>query len=135
MVSGPEGKGLGGRMRLDECKHACMHVRERKDLARLRSQAWRRGARFTSLGSVGGHTLASRIRALRPPQGGFNADLGLKDLGHVRTLSRETYCPVPTTDTAFASLLAARAQFGPDVDWSAIVMAVRAAAGLPPTMA
>ncbi|KAL6780937.1 hypothetical protein ACKKBG_A09095 [Auxenochlorella protothecoides x Auxenochlorella symbiontica] len=70
------------------------------------------------------------VRGNYGSQGGFVLDLALKDIGHVRTLARDASCPVPIADLVFNSLLSARAQHGPDLDWSGIVLPVRRAAGL-----
>ncbi|PSC76612.1 3-hydroxyisobutyrate dehydrogenase family isoform B [Micractinium conductrix] len=63
---------------------------------------------------------------------GFAVDLALKDVGHMRTLARDSACPLPLADTAFNHLLSAKAKHGGTLDWGAIHLAVRDAAGLPP---
>jgi 3-hydroxyisobutyrate dehydrogenase-like beta-hydroxyacid dehydrogenase len=66
------------------------------------------------------------------PQTGFAVDLALKDVGHMRQLAADTSCPLPLADLAFNHLLAARAKHGGKLDWGAVHLAVRDAAGLPP---
>lgn len=61
-------------------------------------------------------------------------DLALKDVGHMRTLAANSVCPLPLADMAFNHLLQAKAKHGGAVDWGAISLAVRDAAGLPPNM-
>ena len=67
-------------------------------------------------------------------QGGFTVELGLKDVGHMRTLGRELSCPVPLADLAHNHLLTAKARHGAHLDWGALALAVRDAAGLPPNL-
>lgn len=50
----------------------------------------------------------------------------------MRTLARDSTCPLPLADQAFSHLLSAKAKHGGDLDWGAIHLAVRDAAGLPP---
>lgn len=63
---------------------------------------------------------------------GFGVDLALKDVGHMRTLAQQSCCPAPLVDQAFNHLLSAKARHGAELDWGAIYLAVRDAAGLPP---
>ena len=60
--------------------------------------------------------------------------MALKDVGHARSLARDTVCPLPLADMAFSHLLAAKAKHGGRLDWGAIHLAVRDAAGLPPNI-
>lgn len=62
---------------------------------------------------------------------GFAVDLALKDVGHVRTLGTEVGCPVPVADLAHNHLVTAKAKWGGEMDWGAIALSVRDAAGLP----
>ncbi|THH26608.1 hypothetical protein EUX98_g7577 [Antrodiella citrinella] len=73
---------------------------------------------------------------------GFAIDGGIKDATHVRRLSTEMDCPMPSLDSAHQHLLTARAIHaakslrGEDVfatlDWSSLVAGTRVAAGLDP---
>ena len=75
---------------------------------------------------------APRILFLLPMQGGFTAELALKDMGHVRQLTRDVECPLPVADIVYGHLLTGKAVEGPDIDWNgAIFAAVQRAAGLP----
>ena len=67
-------------------------------------------------------------------QTGFAVDLALKDTAHMRTLGRDATCPNPLADLAFNHLLTAKAKHGGQLDWGAIYLAVRDAAGLPPNI-
>lgn len=62
---------------------------------------------------------------------GFAVDLALKDVGHMRSLAADCACPAPLADMAFAHLLHAKAKWGGELDWGAVHLAVRDAAGLP----
>lgn len=73
---------------------------------------------------------------------GFAIDGGIKDASHIRRLTNEANCPMPTIDIAHQHLLTARSihqgrvQRGDPtwdvLDWSAIIAGTRAAAGLDP---
>lgn len=71
-------------------------------------------------------------RRLHGLQGGFTVDLALKDVGHMRALGRDLACPLPLADLASNHLSTTKACHGGALDWGAIALAVRAAAGLPP---
>lgn len=58
--------------------------------------------------------------------------LGLKDVGHVQALAAELACPVPIVDITRSHLLTAKALGGGSLDWGALALSVRQAAGLPP---
>lgn len=58
-------------------------------------------------------------------------DLGLKDAGHMRELSRSLACPAPIVDIAHAHLLSAKAKGRGHLDWGAVGLSVRDAGGLP----
>jgi 3-hydroxyisobutyrate dehydrogenase-like beta-hydroxyacid dehydrogenase len=62
---------------------------------------------------------------------GFTVDLGVKDVSHIQALSREVACPMPMADLAMSHLLSAKAKYGGHLDWGAMGLAVRDAAGLP----
>eukprot|EP00887_Chlorella_sp_A99_P004607 scaffold4.g4607.t1 len=62
---------------------------------------------------------------------GFAVDLALKDVGHIRSLGRDSACPVPLADLAFNNLLSRKAKGQGALDWGAIALSVRDAAGLP----
>lgn len=62
---------------------------------------------------------------------GFTVNLGLKDVSHIQTFAREVACPCPIVDLANNHLLTAQAKFGGDLDWGAIGLAVKDAAGIP----
>ena len=68
----------------------------------------------------------------RHMQGGFSVTLGLKDVGHMRQLGREVGCPLPLADLAHQHLLTAESKWGGELDWGAIGLVARDAAGLPP---
>jgi 3-hydroxyisobutyrate dehydrogenase-like beta-hydroxyacid dehydrogenase len=61
---------------------------------------------------------------------GFTVDLGVKDVSHIQTLAREVACPMPVADLAMNHLLSAKARYGGHLDWGAMGLAVRDAAGL-----
>jgi hypothetical protein len=71
---------------------------------------------------------------------GFAIDGGVKDATHIRRLSAEHNSPMPAIDTAYNSLLTARALHTaqartgttsfPVLDWSALIAGTRVAAGL-----
>lgn len=61
---------------------------------------------------------------------GFTVDLGVKDVSHVQSLAREVACPMPVADLAMNHLLSAKARYGGHLDWGAMGLAVRDAAGL-----
>lgn len=61
---------------------------------------------------------------------GFTLDLGVKDVAHIQSLAREVECPMPVADLAMNHLLSAKARYGGHLDWGAIGLAVRDAAGL-----
>jgi 3-hydroxyisobutyrate dehydrogenase-like beta-hydroxyacid dehydrogenase len=61
---------------------------------------------------------------------GFTVDLGVKDVSHVQSFAREVACPMPVADLAMNHLLSAKARYGGHLDWGAIGLAVREAAGL-----
>jgi 3-hydroxyisobutyrate dehydrogenase-like beta-hydroxyacid dehydrogenase len=65
-------------------------------------------------------------------QNGFAIDLAFKDVGHIASMARQAVCPLPLVDMASNHLLAAKAKHGGDIDWGALHLAVRDAAGLPP---
>ena len=65
---------------------------------------------------------------------GFTVDLAMKDVSHMQTLGREVACPVPLCDVAMQSLSSAKAKFGGHLDWGAIHLAMRDAAGLAPNI-
>ncbi len=58
-------------------------------------------------------------------------DLALKDVGHMRSLARDSCCPLPLADLAFNHLLTAKALGFGASDWGALALASRQAAGLP----
>lgn len=61
---------------------------------------------------------------------GLSVDLGLKNVSHIQDLGKELSVPLPIADLAGQHLLSAKAHHGGHVDWGAIGLAVRAAAGL-----
>lgn len=61
---------------------------------------------------------------------GFAVDLALKDVDHMRSLGSTLTCPLPIADTIFQHLLTTKAKFGGDIDWGALILAIRDAAGL-----
>ena len=63
----------------------------------------------------------------RPP--GFTAPLGLKDMNLVAAAAAASRVPMPTLGVVRDHLRATIAANGPDIDWSAIALAVRSAAG------
>ncbi|GAB4824166.1 hypothetical protein N2152v2_011212 [Parachlorella kessleri] len=65
---------------------------------------------------------------------GFKVELALKDAGHMRQLARDVACPLPIVDVAYNHLLTAKAKFGGDLDWGALALSVRDAAGLEPNI-
>ena len=48
----------------------------------------------------------------------------------MQALSREVSCPLPVVDVAMGHLLSAKARHGGNLDWGAIGLAARDAAGL-----
>lgn len=62
--------------------------------------------------------------------GGFTVDLALKDVSHIQTLGREVGCPLPVADLVMGHLISAKARHGGHLDWGAIALAIRDAAGL-----
>ena len=60
---------------------------------------------------------------------GFTAPLGLKDMNLVDAAATASGVPMPTLGVVREHLRAAIESNGPDIDWSAIALAVRAAAG------
>lgn len=63
---------------------------------------------------------------------GFTVDLGIKDVGHMQALAKEVGCPLPIADLAMGHLISAKARHGGNLDWGAIGLATRDAAGLEP---
>ena len=61
----------------------------------------------------------------------FTVQLGLKDVGHMRDLARDSNCPLPLADLAFNHLLTAKALGHSNSDWGSLALASRQAAGLP----
>jgi 3-hydroxyisobutyrate dehydrogenase-like beta-hydroxyacid dehydrogenase len=64
---------------------------------------------------------------------GFTVDLGLKDVSHIQAFAREVAVPLPVADVAAQHLLSAKARHGGHLDWGAIGLAVKDAAGVPAT--
>lgn len=62
---------------------------------------------------------------------GFTVDLALKDVSHIQTLGREVGCPLPVADLVMGHLISAKARHGGQLDWGAVGLAIRDAAGLP----
>lgn len=62
---------------------------------------------------------------------GFTLDLAIKDVSHMQALAREVACPLPIADVAMGHLLSAKARHGGNLDFGAIGLAAREAAGLP----
>ena len=50
----------------------------------------------------------------------------------MQAMARQAVCPLPLVDMANSHLMAAKAKHGGEVDWGALHLAVRDAAGLPP---
>ena len=65
----------------------------------------------------------------RPP--GFTAPLGLKDMNLVDAAATASRVPMPVLGVVRDHLRSAIAANGPDIDWSAVALAVRQAAGRP----
>ncbi|KAG2355168.1 NAD(P)-binding protein [Suillus spraguei] len=73
---------------------------------------------------------------------GFSIDGGIKDANHIRRLSAELNCPMPTIDNTHRGLITARAIHQAQVvagtqqwdilDWSSLIASSRVAAGLNP---
>ena len=57
-------------------------------------------------------------------------DLGIKYVSHMQALAREVACPLPIADLAMGHLLSAKSNHGGHLDWGAIGLAARDAAGL-----
>jgi 3-hydroxyisobutyrate dehydrogenase-like beta-hydroxyacid dehydrogenase len=57
--------------------------------------------------------------------GGFSAELGLKDVGHMRKLAAEHGATLPTADVAYRHLEKLKAQGKGDQDWSSIAEVLR----------
>ncbi|KAG0042964.1 hypothetical protein BGZ83_011990 [Gryganskiella cystojenkinii] len=57
--------------------------------------------------------------------GGFPVNLGLKDVGHMRTLAAESGTSLPTADLAYKHLKTVQARGGGDNDWSTLIDALR----------
>ncbi|KAG0051762.1 hypothetical protein BGZ83_003326 [Gryganskiella cystojenkinii] len=65
------------------------------------------------------------------PGAGFSVDLGLKDVGHMRRLARESGAALPTADLAYEHLLAVQEQGRGDKDWSNMISSLRVSASIP----
>ncbi|KAF9541888.1 hypothetical protein EC957_002593 [Mortierella hygrophila] len=57
--------------------------------------------------------------------GGFPVTLGLKDVGHMRTLAADHGATLPTADIAYRNLEKLKAQGKGDQDWSSIIEVLR----------
>lgn len=71
-------------------------------------------------------------RAFTPP--GFAAALGLKDVELMGAAATRLRSPLPLLAPIHDHLLSLLAQEGDDVDWSAILLPIERAAGIPPSL-
>ncbi|KAF9906385.1 hypothetical protein EC991_000715 [Linnemannia zychae] len=58
-------------------------------------------------------------------EGGYPVDLGLKDVGHMRSLAKEHGASLPTADVAFRHLESMRAKGKGDQDWTSLIEVIR----------
>lgn len=65
---------------------------------------------------------------------GFTVNLGIKDLGHMRALAADSGCVLPSADLAYGHLRDAAELGAGAMDWSALALPVRKAAGLQPAV-
>lgn len=66
-----------------------------------------------------------------PENPGFSLTGGIKDVGHMQRLGRESGVPVPVVDVVLQHLQQVKDMGGADLDWSSLALAVRKQAGLP----
>ncbi|EIE26757.1 3-hydroxyisobutyrate dehydrogenase family protein [Coccomyxa subellipsoidea C-169] len=66
-----------------------------------------------------------------PEDPGFNLEGGMKDVGHMQRLGRESGAPLPVADIVQEHMQQVKNMGGAGLDWSSLSLAVRKEAGLP----
>ncbi len=66
-----------------------------------------------------------------PEDPGFNLEGGMKDVGHMQRLGRESGAPLPVADIVQEHMQQVKDMGGAGLDWSSLSLAVRKEAGLP----
>eukprot|EP00743_Colponemidia_sp_Colp-15_P006608 GILK01007121.1.p1 GENE.GILK01007121.1~~GILK01007121.1.p1 ORF type:complete len:320 (-),score=56.80 GILK01007121.1:86-1009(-) len=75
----------------------------------------------------GGRLAADNFNA----EGGFQLTLGMKDVGHMKTVAQNSACPLPLADLIYNHMLGAKANGREEYDWLSLASIVRENAGLP----
>lgn len=66
-----------------------------------------------------------------PEDPGFSLTGGMKDVGHMQRLGRESGAPMPIVDIILQHMQQVKDMGGASLDWSGLALAVRKDAGLP----